>query len=164
MWLGDRETLSGGYQLKVYIGADHRGFPLKDRIGKLLGRRGYAVKDLGVSDDTQSCDYPEVAYRVAKAVARTKNSRGILVCMSGIGQAIAANKVRGAYAALCYNAEAAALSRRHNNANILVLGAKFVKVKEIPKILDAWLSAGFEGGRHQRRFKQIQKIEKGSLK
>lgn len=149
---------------KIFIGADHRGFPLKDKIVKLLGRRGYAVEDIGAFEETRACDYPRVACRVAKAVAKTRGSRGILVCMSGIGQAIAANKVRGAYAALCYNAEAAALSRQHNNANILVLGAKFVKEKAIPGILDAWLAAKFEGGRHQRRFKQIQNIEKGSLK
>lgn len=146
--------------MKIYIGADHRGFPLKDKIIKLLGRRGYAVEDVGTFDEAKSHDYPKVAYRVAKAVAKTRGSRGILVCMSGIGQAIAANKVRGAYAALCYNVEVAALSRQHNNANILVLGAKFVKEKETPKILDAWLTAEFEGGRHGRRFKQIQKIER----
>ena len=145
---------------RIYIGADHRGFPFKDKIVNLLGRRGYAVEDMGACDETQACDYPKVARRVAHAVARTRGSRGILVCMSGIGQAIAANKVRGAYAALCYNAEAAALSRRHNNANILVLGAKFVKEKDVPGILDAWFAAEFEGGRHHRRFKQIQRIEK----
>ena len=147
---------------RIYIGADHRGFPLKERIVKLLDHRGYAVKDMGTFDETNSYDYPQVAYSVARAVAKTKNSRGVLVCMSGIGQAIAANKVRGAYAALCYNAEAAALSRRHNNANILVLGAKFVREKQLPKILDAWLGAEFEGGRHGRRFEQIKKIEKGT--
>lgn len=159
---GDIER--GDMKLRIYIGADHRGFPLKSKIVKLLGRRGYAVKDMGTFDETNTCDYPQVARKVARAVIKTKGSRGILVCMSGIGQAIAANKVRGAYAALCYNAEAAALSRQHNNANILVLGAKFVKEKDVPEILDAWLAAEFEGGRHGRRFEQIKKIEKGSLK
>ncbi len=147
-------------KFKIYIGADHRGFPLKDKIIKLLARRGYTVEDKGTFDETKPCDYPQVGYKVAKAVAKTKGSLGILACMSGIGQAIVANKIRGAYAALCYNAETAALSRQHNNANILVLGAKFIKEKEIPEILDAWLAAEFEGGRHARRFKQIQKIEK----
>ena len=146
---------------RIYIGADHRGFPLKDKIVDLLTRGGYDVKDMGTSGETRTCDYPQVALRVAKRVVKSKDNRGILVCMSGIGQVIAANKVRGAYAALCYNTEAAALSRRHNNANILVLGAKFVKEKEIPEILKAWLAAEFEVGRHARRFKQIQKIEKG---
>ena len=83
------------------------------------------------------------------------------MCMSGIGQAMAANKVRGAYAALCYNAESAALSRKHNNANILVLGSKFVKPKDLAKILRTWLNTEFEGGRHRRRVNQIKKIEKG---
>ena len=145
---------------KIYIGADHRGVLLKDKIVALLKRRGCTVKDMGTFDEAQSYDYPKVAYRVARAVAKTKGSRGILMCMSGIGQTIAANKVRGAYAALCYNARAAALSRQHNNANILVLGAKFVKAKDMPKILGAWLAAEFEGGRHRRRFEQIRKIEK----
>lgn len=145
---------------KIFIGADHRGVPFKSKIIKLMVRRGYEIKDMGAFDENKSHDYPRVAERVAQKVAQSKDSRGILVCMSGIGQAIAANKVRGAYAALCYNAQAAALSRQHNNANILVLGAKFVKEKELPRILDVWLSTEFEGGRHARRFKQIQKIEK----
>ena|SRR3989338_1411706 len=157
--MGERDTM-----LKIYVGADHRGFSLKSKIVKLLGRRGYAVEDMGTFEETQACDYPHVAYKVAQVVAKTKNGRGVLVCMSGIGQAIAANKVRGAYAALCYNPEAAALSRRHNNANILVLSAKFVKEKDVPKILEAWFSAEFEGGRHRRRFEQIRRIEKRNLK
>ncbi len=148
---------------KVFIGADHRGFSLKSKIIELLGRWGHCVEDMGTFDEDQPCDYPQVAHKVARAVAKTKGSRGILMCMSGIGQTIAANKVPGAYAALCYNATAAALSRQHNNANILVLGAKFVKSKEIPKILNAWFASDFEGGRHQRRFEQIKKIEKGQL-
>ena len=147
--------------LKIYIGADHRGFPLKDKIVKLLGRRGYAVEDMGTFDEAQSHDYPKVAYRVARAVAKSRNSRGVLVCMSGIGQMITANKVRGAYAALCYNVASARLSRRHNNANILVLGSKFVKAKDIRMIIKTWLTTEFEGGRHKRRVDQIKKIEKG---
>lgn len=150
--------------VKIYIGADHRGFPLKSKIVGLLTRHGYSVEDMGTFDETQSYDYPRIARCVAVKVAETKNSRGVLVCMSGIGQAIAANKVRGAYAALCYNAETAALSRQHNNANILVLGAKFVKEKDLKNILHVWLTTPFEGGRHARRFKQIRKIEKGNLK
>ncbi len=146
--------------MKIYIGADHRGYAFKSQIIHLLEADGYGVIDMGTHSDSQSCDYPEIAYKVAVETAKSRNRRGILVCMSGIGQAIAANKVHGAYAALCYNAEAAALSRQHNNANILVLGAKFVKEKNVPKILDAWLTAEFEGGRHGRRFKQVQKIEK----
>jgi RpiB/LacA/LacB family sugar-phosphate isomerase len=147
--------------MKVYIGADHRGVDFKKRIIKILNDQNHSVIDMGSYESTMSCDYPRIAYKVSSKVAKLRNSRGILVCMSGIGQAIAANKVRGAYAALCYNAETAALSRKHNNANILVLGAKFVKQKELSKILKIWMNTDFEGGRHRRRVNQIKKIEKG---
>ncbi len=147
--------------MKVYIGADHRGVSFKEKIKKILNDQGHDPVDVGAYEVTASCDYPKIAYKVAKAVAKLRNGRGVLVCMSGIGQAMAANKVRGAYAALCYNADSAALSRKHNNANILVLGSKFVKPSEIGKILRIWLNTEFEGGRHRRRVNQIKKIEKG---
>ena len=145
--------------MKIFIGADHRGFKLKNQIKVLLGELGYNVVDLG-SYSEESCDYPLISCRVASEAARSKNSCGILVCMTGIGHCIAANKVPGALAALCYNKEAAALSRQHNNANVLVLGAKFVKPKEIKDIILTWLKSEFEGGRHLRRVKQIKQIEK----
>ena len=147
--------------MKVYIGADHRGYQFKEKIVKVLIALDCDVVDLGTHDEAVTCDYPKVAYKVATEVAKTKNGRGILVCMSGIGQTIAANKVRGAYAALCYNPEAAQLSRQHNNSNILVLSSKFVKPEDIEKIIHVWLNTKFEGGRHLRRFNQIKKIEKG---
>ena len=147
--------------MKVFIGTDHRGVDFKKKIIRLLKKQGINVIDLGPEDSIKSCDYPRVAYQVASEVSKVRNGRGILVCMSGIGQAIAANKVRGAYAALCCNAEAAELSRKHNNANILVLGSKFVKPKDIEKILRVWLNTEFEGGRHRRRVNQIRKMEKG---
>ena len=146
--------------MKIFIGADHRGFELKEEILKLLKKNGYDVIDAGTFSAEESCDYPAIAYRVAREVVTAKNSRGILVCMSGIGHAITANKVPGAYAALCYNKEAAELSREHNNSNILVLGAAFVKKGEMPKIILTWLKTRFAGGRHLRRFKQIQALEK----
>ena len=148
--------------MKIFIGADHRGIGFKTKITQILEKQGANVVDLGAYDPAKSCDYPRVAYKVASEVAKSRNGRGILVCMSGIGQAIAANKVRGAYAALCYNTESAELSRRHNNANILVLGSKFVKPKDIAKILRVWLNTEFEGGRHRRRVSQIKKIEQGA--
>jgi len=147
--------------MKVYIGSDHRGHDFRKKIAKILNDQGHSIVDMGADNTAASCDYPKVAYKVATEVAKSRNSRGILVCMSGIGQAMAANKVKGAYAALCYNVEATALSRKHNNANILVLGSKFVKPKDLAKILQTWLNTGFEGGRHQRRVNQIKKIEKG---
>ena len=116
---------------------------------------------MGAFDESVPCDYPKVSYKVARSVVKTPNSRGILLCMSGIGQAIAANKVPGAYAALCYNVASAKLSRQHNNANILVLGAKFVKAKDLPRLIKTWLTTEFAGGRHERRVNQIKNIEKG---
>ena len=146
--------------MKIFIGADHRGYQLKEEIIKLLKKNKFDVMNAGTFTAEQSCDYPAIAYRVAREVAATKNSRGILVCMTGLGHAIAANKVPGAYAALCYNKEAAALSREHNNSNILVLGEIFVKKNEMPQIILTWLKTRFSGGRHLRRFKQIQALEK----
>lgn len=147
--------------MKVFIGADHRGVDFKKKIIKILNDQKHTVVDLGAYESTMSCDYPKIARKVAGEVTKLRNGRGVLVCMSGIGQTIAANKVRGAYAALCYNAESAALSRKHNNANILVLGAKFVKQKDISKIIRTWFNTEFEGGRHRRRINQIKKMEKG---
>lgn len=147
--------------MKVYIGADHRGYDFKSRIAEILRGQGHEVIDLGSYNSDESCDYPRIADKVAREVAAKRNGRGVLVCMSGIGQAIAANKVPGAYAALCHNVESAELSRRHNNANILVLGAKFVNTEDLSKILETWIKTPFEGGRHRRRIHQIQKMEKG---
>lgn len=147
--------------MNVYIGADHRGVNYKKKIIEILEKQKHKAVDMGAYDPKVSCDYPKVAYKVSKEVAKSTNARGILVCMSGIGQAMAANKVRGAYAALCYNAQSAALSRQHNNANILVLGSKFVKTKDLSRIIRTFLTTEFEGGRHRRRVNQIKKLEKG---
>src|SRR3989338_2428307 len=145
--------------MKIFIGADHRGFQLKKEIKDLLARLGHQVMDVG-SFDEESCDYPLISCKVASAVAKSRNARGILVCMTGIGHSMAANKVPGALAALCYNKEAAILSRQHNNSNVLVLGAKFVTPEELKDIVITWLNTPFEGGRHLRRIKQIKQIEK----
>jgi RpiB/LacA/LacB family sugar-phosphate isomerase len=147
--------------LRIFIGADHRGVAFKEKIKKILGKLKVSFKDVGTFDPDVSCDYPKIAYDVATHVAGSKNSRGILVCMSGIGQAMAANKVPGAYAALCYNVESAKLSRAHNNANILVLGAKFVRPTDIERMVKVWLLTEFEGGRHLRRVNLMKKIEQG---
>ena len=147
--------------LKVFIGADHRGVGFKEKIKKILQQLNVPHEDVGTFDAKERCDYPVTAFKVASRVARSSQYRGILVCMSGIGQAIAANKVKGAYAALCSSAEAARLARRHNNANVLVLGSKFVKPQDIARIIKVWLSTEFEGGRHQRRVDLIKKMEQG---
>ena len=147
----------------IFVGADHRGFSLKGRIIAFLKGQGHEVVDAG-SYDAEPCDYPAISYEVASQVVRMKNSRGILLCLTGIGHSIAANKVPGAYAALCYNMEAAVLSRQHNNANILVLGANFVPEHRMLELIGAWLSTDFEGGRHLRRTKQVMAIEKKVFK
>ena len=144
----------------IYFGADHRGFELKQKVIDELRQLGHEVHAVGALNAQDACDYPPIAEAVAAhVVGGGPDARGILLCMTGIGLTIAANKVPGAYAALAYNQEAAVLSRQHNNANILVLGAKFVDDKAMMGIVRAWLAAPFEGGRHLRRFEQIQAIE-----
>ncbi len=150
--------------MKIFIGADHRGFELKKKIVQILKGQGHTIVDVGTHEAMVPCDYPQMAYDVAVQVAQNTHSRGILVCMTGIGHSMAANKVPGAYAALCYTKEAAVLSRQHNNANILVLGSKFVGEIDVMDIIGVWLSTPFEGGRHLRRMEQIKKIEKEFLK
>jgi RpiB/LacA/LacB family sugar-phosphate isomerase len=146
--------------MRIFIGADHRGFHLKAEVIRFLKEQGHDVIDVGTYEEGVSCDYPKISYKVASRVAKLKNSRGILVCLSGIGHAIAANKVPGAYAALCYNKEAAALAREHNNSNILVLSSQFVSEQELKDIVTIWLNTLFAGGRHLRRVRQIKAIEK----
>ena len=143
----------------IFIGADHRGFALKQWIVAALRQAGHEVVDAG-SYDPAPCDYPAISREVATNVVRMKNARGILLCLTGIGHSVAANKVPGAYAALCYNKEAAVLSRQHNNANILVLGANFVPERLMMDIIQTWLDTEFDGGRHLRRLKQIKAMEK----
>ncbi len=150
--------------MTIFIGADHRGFDLKARIIVILKAQGHETIDVGTYEPEPACDYPKLSLEVARNVAQHKNSRGILVCMTGIGHSIAANKVPGAYAALCYNKEAAELSRQHNNANVLVLGSRFVGERQMIEIIKVWLLTDFEGGRHLRRVNQIKAIEKAYVK
>lgn len=142
----------------VVIGSDHGGFRLKEKIKAFLEKKGYQVKDAGCFN-RELCDYPEYAYEVARLVSAGRFSRGILICKSGIGNSIAANKLKGVRAALCYNLKAAALSRKHNDANILVLGALFVNEALAKRMTSLWLATEFEGGRHLRRVRQIGRIE-----
>jgi RpiB/LacA/LacB family sugar-phosphate isomerase len=146
--------------MKIFVGADHRGFPLKKKVDEALKSLGHDVKDMGTDTDSVACDYPQVAFKVGKEVVKNPASRGILLCMSGIGHSIAANKIPGVYAALVYNKEAATLARQHNDSNVLVLGSKFVNESDMLEIIKIWLSTPFEGGRHLRRKEQIQKIER----
>ena len=144
--------------MHIAIGSDHGGFKLKQAIIASLKKRKLSVKDFG-SDSEESCDYPQYAYQVAKYVAAKSARRGILVCKSGIGTSIVANKVAGIRAALCHNIKTAKLSRQHNDANVLVLGSLFVDSAKAKKMINEWLATKFEGGRHLRRVKQIERIE-----
>jgi len=145
--------------MKIAVGSDHGGFRLKQQIVEFLKKSKHKVKDFG-TNSPDSCDYPLIAHDVAKSVSRKHFQRGILICKSGIGNSIVANKVRGVRAALCYNVEAAKLSRKHNDANVLVLGALFTNIINAKKMIKVWLKTEFEGGRHLRRVKQIERIEK----
>lgn len=152
--------------MEIFIGADHRGFEQKEKVKSFLIKLGHNVHDIGTKSSDELCDYPPIARDVAMRVAQgDTNTRGILLCMTGIGHSIAANKVPGAYAALVYNETAAALSREHNNSNILVLGARFVESESaMYKIIEVWLKTPFEGGRHARRINQIKDMEKEFFK
>jgi ribose 5-phosphate isomerase B len=145
--------------MKIAIGADHAGFTLKQQLRDKLRADGHEVLDEG-TDSTQSTDYPDYADAVACAVADGEAERGILVCSTGEGMAITANKVPGIRAALGYNEEAVRLTRSHNNANVLALAAKFTDEAEAARMVDLFLSTGFEGGRHERRIEKISQIEK----
>ncbi|MDD5729746.1 MAG: ribose 5-phosphate isomerase B [Candidatus Omnitrophica bacterium] len=144
---------------KIIIGSDHAGFKLKEKLKLYLVKKGIKVNDAGTYSE-ERCDYPEFAFKVAKEVSCGKYKKGILICKSGIGNSIVANKLPGVRAALCYNIISARLSRQHNDSNILVLGSAFVNEALAKRILAAWLETGFEGGRHKRRLNLIKEIER----
>lgn len=135
---------------KIAIGADHAGFELKEKLKAWLTANGFEHKDFG-THSPDSVDYPDFAHPVATAVEETQYDLGLLVCGSANGVAITANKHQGIRAAVCWNEELAMLARQHNNANILCLGARFTEPDLATRILDSFLSASFEGGRHERR-------------
>lgn len=142
-------------ELKIAIGSDHGGFNLKNKIQEHLKSKGFEVQDFGTYNK-ESCDYPEFGKKVAKEVAAGNFDRGILVCGSGIGISISANKVKGIRAALCWNLATAELSRQHNNANVLCLGERLIDEKLALEMVDLWLKTEFEGGRHQTRVDMIE--------
>jgi ribose 5-phosphate isomerase B len=139
----------------IPIGADHAGFELKERLKRELKTLGFEPLDLG-THSTDSTDYPDYAHPVAERVERGEARRGVLLCGTGLGMAYAANRHPGVRAAVAWTPEIARLARAHNNANVLVLPARYVTEQEGLAILRAWLDAPFEGGRHERR---VQKIE-----
>ena len=144
--------------MKVAIGCDHGGFNLKGHIITLLEEMGIAYKDFG-THSTDSMDYPDVAEPVAKAVAAGEFERGILICGTGIGIGIAANKVKGIRAALCHDTFSAHACREHNDANILTLGERVIGTGLALDIVRIWLTTEFEGGRHAKRVDKISALE-----
>ncbi|MGQ0765998.1 MAG: ribose 5-phosphate isomerase B, partial [Gemmatimonadota bacterium] len=139
----------------IPIAADHAGFDMKEKLARKLRDAGFKVDDLGTHSSV-STDYPEYAHRLASLIEEGKAERGVLLCGTGLGMAYAANRHRGVRAAVAWNAEVARLAREHNDANVLVLPSRCVSDAEAERILDSWLEARFEGGRHTPR---VQKIE-----
>lgn len=149
--------------MKIAVGADHRGFEMKGKVLKFLEKRKDSVLDLGTFEPEPPCDYPVIAAKVAEAVAAKKAARGILVCKSGIGMSIAANKVKGIRAALVHDSRSSDLSRRHNDANVLVLSSDELR-EPLARVLEVWLEAPFDGARHKRRVDQIKALERKHFK
>ena len=140
---------------EILIASDHAGFELKEKLEAELARRGYTVRDLG-TNSADSTDYADFAHPLAKAVSEGKAKRGVLLCGTGLGMSYVANRYPNVRAAVTWSPEVAELARGHNDANVLVLPARFVSEDEAKRILDKWLETPFEGGRHERR---VQKIE-----
>ncbi|MEK6681723.1 MAG: ribose 5-phosphate isomerase B [Nitrospirota bacterium] len=149
--------------MKIAVGSDHAGYELKEKIAEHLKNQDLTVEDYGTNGNN-SVDYPDFAMTVAEAVSQGRIDRGILICGTGIGMSIAANKFPHVRAALCYDVYSAEMSRRHNNANILVLAGRVLKIGLAINMVDVWLKTEFEGGRHKSRIDKIGKIEKKFMK
>ncbi|MCD6176302.1 MAG: ribose 5-phosphate isomerase B [Candidatus Cloacimonetes bacterium] len=143
--------------MKIAIASDHAGFELKEKIKKYLTK--HQVVDFG-TENSDSMDYPDTGFEAAEAVSNGDCERGILICGSGIGMSIVANKVAGVRATLCQTKQFAELSRRHNDSNILVLSGRFISEYLAKEIIDVWFNTEFEGGRHQKRLDKISNYEK----
>jgi ribose 5-phosphate isomerase B len=146
--------------MRIAIGADHAGFPLKEHLVATLSRLGHAVDDRGTYN-AEPTDYPPICADVARQVVSGHADRGIVIGGSGQGEQMAANKIRGTRAALCNDLYTARMSREHNDANVLAIGGRIVAYELADEIVALWLLTGFEGGRHQRRVDQIADIERG---
>jgi len=145
--------------LKIAIGSDHRGYPLKERLKELLSGDGHEVVDVGTGS-TDPADYPDSALSVAEKTAGGETDRGIVICGSGIGTSIAANKVDGVRAALCRTVNDARMTRRHNDSNVLALSESSMDDERLEEMVRVWIETEFEGGRHQRRVDKITDYEK----
>ncbi len=147
--------------MKIAIGADHAGFALKEELRAALLAKGLEVKDFG-TNSSDSTDYPDYASAVAGSVAKGGFDRGILVCSTGVGMSMAANKVHGIRCALAFNDDEVALTRQHNDANVLAIGARYMNRQQAEHLIDVFLTTEFLGGRHQRRVDKIMDLENQS--
>jgi len=145
--------------MKIAVASDHRGFLLKEKVKACVEAWGHEAVDFGAFGQ-ESSDYPDYGIPAARSVASGECDRGVVVCGTGIGMCIAANKVRGIRAALCHNEESARMSRQHNDANVLCLGANDLTGNAMERIVRVWLTEQFEGGRHARRVGKIMEVEK----
>ncbi|OLZ10668.1 ribose 5-phosphate isomerase B [Sulfobacillus thermosulfidooxidans] len=148
--------------MRIAVGADHAGWPLKETLVNYLIDKGWDVEDFGTFGP-ESVDYPDYANKVALAVANGDAERGILICGSGQGMCIVANKTQGVRASLAHDVVSARLARQHNDANVLTMGARFVAPELAEEILSVWLDTPYEGGRHARRLEKIEQIERRSI-
>jgi len=144
--------------MKIAIGSDHGGYALKNRLIESLRKAGHKVEDFG-THSKESCDYPLIGFSVAKAVADERAERGILVCRTGVGMTVMANKVQNVRAGACYDVKMAASSREHNDTNVLVLAADYTDFKKSKAIVKVWLDTKHGGERHARRVRQIKDLE-----
>ncbi len=145
--------------MRISVGSDHRGLEVKNRLTELLTRLGHEVSDEGTYSG-ESVDYPDIAAAVARKVAQGAAERGILICGTGIGMSITANKFRGVRAATCNDAVTAEICRRHNDANVLCLSGDLLGQRNIDRLIEVWINTKFEGGRHARRLEKIAEIER----
>lgn len=145
-------------KLKIALACDHRGFKLKTFLAEFLKAKGCEISDFGTFT-TDSCDYPDYIYPASLAVKEKKADKAVVICYTGVGSCIAANKVKGVRAALVFNKKMAILCRQHNDSNVLVLPAYLLKKDQASKIVWAWLNTEFEGGRHIKRLQKIEEIE-----
>jgi len=149
--------------MKIVLGSDHAGFELKEDLRAYLVEQKVGVIDLGVSNE-EPVDYPDIGASVAEKVSRGEVGRGILICGSGIGMSIVANRFPGVRAVLCHGLYTARISREHNDANLLILGGRLIGKGLAREILKVWLETGFQGGRHQRRLEKIRALEEKILR
>ena len=144
--------------MNIAIACDHGGYALKETVKQHLIDSGHSIRDFGTAS-TDSCDYPDYAAPAARAVAAGEYDRGILICTTGIGVSMVANKIKGIRCSLCHDPLSASLTRRHNNANVLAMGAGIIGESLALEIVDIWLTTEFEGGRHQRRVDKVSSLD-----